>query len=80
MKPLRRVAAWTDRVPGSSDGRRMLLVTLVDRVGSGLWASVSVLYFTYVSGLSVTEVGTLVAAAGAIGIAGAPIGGRLADR
>ncbi|WP_307631497.1 MFS transporter [Streptomyces turgidiscabies] len=58
----------------------MLLITLVDRVGSGLWASVSVLYFTYVSGLSVTEVGTLVAAAGAIGIAGAPIGGRLADR
>ncbi|WUO60031.1 MFS transporter [Streptomyces sp. NBC_00280] len=58
----------------------MLLITLVDRIGSGLWASVSVLYFTYVSGLSIAEVGTLVAAAGAIGIAGAPLGGRLADR
>ncbi|MEH0421753.1 MFS transporter [Streptomyces sp. B21-083] len=58
----------------------MLVITLVDRIGSGLWASVSVLYFTYVSGLSVAEVGTLVAAAGAIGIAGAPMGGRLADR
>ncbi|MDX2548993.1 MFS transporter [Streptomyces sp. WI04-05B] len=58
----------------------MLLITLVDRIGSGLWASVSVLYFTYVSGLSVAEVGVLVAAAGAIGIAGAPMGGRLADR
>ncbi|GAQ76324.1 MULTISPECIES: MFS transporter [Streptomyces] len=77
---MRRAAAWTDRVPGGPDGRKMLLITLVDRIGSGLWASVSVLYFTYVSGLSVAEVGTLVAAAGAIGIAGAPMGGRLADR
>ncbi|WP_416977802.1 MFS transporter [Streptomyces sp. T028] len=58
----------------------MLTIALVDRVGSGLWASVSVLYFTYVSGLSVAQVGTLVATAGAAGIAGAPLGGRLADR
>ncbi len=58
----------------------MLLVTFLDRIGSGLWASVSVLYFTYVSGLSVAQVGTLAAVSGAIGIAGAPLGGRLADR
>ncbi|TQJ86646.1 MFS transporter [Streptomyces sp. SLBN-31] len=58
----------------------MLAIALVDRVGSGLWASVSVLYFTYVSGLSLTQVGTLAATAGAIGIAGAPLGGRIADR
>ncbi|MFG2378129.1 MFS transporter [Streptomyces sp. NPDC048504] len=58
----------------------MLVIALVDRTGSGLWASVSVLYFTYVSHLSVTQVGTLAAIAGAIGIAGAPLGGRLADR
>lgn len=80
MIPLLRASAWTDRVPGGPHGRRMLLITLVDRIGSGLWASVSVLYFTYVCGLSIAEVGTLVAAAGAIGIAGAPMGGRLADR
>ncbi|WP_181805853.1 MFS transporter [Streptomyces shenzhenensis] len=58
----------------------MLAVALVDRIGSGLWASVSVLYFTYVSGLSLAEVGTLAAVSGAIGIAGAPLGGRIADR
>ncbi|MFJ3305415.1 MFS transporter [Streptomyces sp. NPDC086549] len=58
----------------------MLAIALVDRTGSGLWASVSVLYFTYVSGLSVAEVGTLAAVSGAIGIAGAPLGGRIADR
>ncbi|MFF0012552.1 MFS transporter [Streptomyces sp. NPDC005374] len=58
----------------------MLVIALVDRIGSGLWASVSVLYFTYVSELSVAQVGTLAAAAGVVGIAGAPLGGRIADR
>ncbi|MFE2424885.1 MFS transporter [Streptomyces hokutonensis] len=58
----------------------MLAIAFVDRTGSGLWASVSVLYFTYVSHLSVAQVGTLAAIAGAVGIAGAPLGGRLADR
>jgi MFS family permease len=58
----------------------MLWITLIDRVGSGLWASVSVLYFTYVAGLSVAQIGTLVAAAGVVGIAGPPLGGRIADR
>lgn len=58
----------------------MLAVTLLDRIGSGLWASVSVLYFTHVSHLSAAQVGTLAAIAGAFGIAGAPLGGRLADR
>jgi hypothetical protein len=58
----------------------MLWIALVDRTGSGLWASVSVLYFTYVTGLSVTQVGTLAALSGAIGIAGAPLAGHIADR
>ncbi|OIJ65541.1 MFS transporter [Streptomyces mangrovisoli] len=58
----------------------MLVIALVDRSGSGLWAAVSVLYFTYVSHFSVAQVGTLAAVSGAIGIAGAPLGGRLADR
>ncbi|MET9038466.1 MFS transporter [Streptomyces mirabilis] len=58
----------------------MLWIALVDRTGSGLWAAVSVLYFTYVTDLSVAQVGTLAAVSGAIGIAGAPLGGRIADR
>lgn len=80
MHPIRRTAAWSRSIPGGRDGRRKLVIALVDRVGSGLWASVSVLYFTYVSELSLAQVGTLAAAAGAIGIAGAPLGGKLADR
>ncbi|MEU6357060.1 MFS transporter [Streptomyces sp. NPDC047072] len=80
MHPIRRTAAWSRSIPGGRDGRRMLAIALVDRVGSGLWASVSVLYFTYVCDLSLAQVGTLAAVAGALGIAGAPTGGRLADR
>lgn len=80
MQPIRRAAGWWEGIPGGRDGRSMLAIALVDRIGSGLWASVSVLYFTYVSGLSVAQIGTLAATAGAIGIAGAPIGGHLADR
>ncbi|WP_315904334.1 MFS transporter [Streptomyces sp. ASQP_92] len=75
----RRAALW-ERIPGGLDGRRMLSVAFVDRTGSGLWEAVSVLYFTYVAGLSLAQIGTLVAASGAVGIAGAPIGGRIADR
>ncbi|MFE9539382.1 MFS transporter [Streptomyces sp. NPDC006691] len=75
----RRAALW-ERIPGGIDGRRMLSVAFVDRTGSGLWEAVSVLYFTYVAGLSLAQIGTLVAASGAVGIAGAPIGGRIADR
>ncbi|WP_214409283.1 MFS transporter [Sphaerisporangium fuscum] len=73
-------AALAARIPGGPDGRRMLWISLVDRVGSGLWAATSVLYFTYVCRLTVGQVGTLAAVAGLVGVAGAPIGGRLADR
>ncbi|MFE9774100.1 MFS transporter [Streptomyces sp. NPDC005931] len=58
----------------------MVTIAFVDRVGSGLWTSVSVLYFTFVSHLDLAEIGTLVAVAGTIGIAGAPLAGRFADR
>ncbi|MEU9100113.1 MFS transporter [Streptomyces sp. NPDC048361] len=75
----RRAALW-ERIPGGVDGRRMLSVAFVDRTGSGLWEAVSVLYFSYVAGLSLAQIGTLVAVSGAVGIAGAPIGGRIADR
>ncbi|MFI2076717.1 MFS transporter [Streptomyces triculaminicus] len=80
MSPTQRWAALTARIPGGRDGRRMLAVALVDRTGNGLWAATSVLYFTFVTGLSVAQVGTLAAVAGVAGIAGAPVGGRLADR
>ncbi|EXU61608.1 transporter [Streptomyces sp. PRh5] len=58
----------------------MLIVTFVDRIGSGLWGATATLYFTFAAGLSTAEIGLLLAVSGAIGIAGPPLGGLLADR
>lgn len=69
-----------DRVPGGRDGRRMLLVSIIDKTGTGLWAGCTALYFTYVSGLGLGQVGLLMTVSGGVGIAGAPLAGRLADR
>ncbi|MFF1511822.1 MFS transporter [Streptomyces sp. NPDC058326] len=72
--------AFKDRVPGGPDGRRMLLIGFIDKCGTGLWATAMALYFTYVTGLGLGQIGLLIAVSGAAGIAGAPLGGRLADR
>ncbi|MCX4821644.1 MFS transporter [Streptomyces sp. NBC_01142] len=58
----------------------MLWIALVDKSGNGLWAATAALYFTYVTGLSAAQVGILVAVSAGIGIAGAPLAGRVADR
>lgn len=62
-----------NRIPGGRDGRRMLAITMVDKAGNGLWTATQALYFTYVTGLSLTEVGLLIALSVSVGIAGAPI-------
>ncbi|MEV6399237.1 MFS transporter [Streptomyces sp. NPDC051907] len=80
MSLYQRRAALKERIPGGLDGRRMLWIALVDKTGAGLWAATAALYFTYVTGLSVAQVGILVAVSAGIGIAGAPIAGRIADR
>ncbi|MEK9522683.1 MFS transporter [Streptomyces venezuelae] len=72
--------AFKDRVPGGRDGRRMLVIGFIDKCGTGLWATAMALYFTFVTGLDLGQVGLLIAVSGAAGIAGAPLGGRLADR
>jgi hypothetical protein len=75
-----RVTGAMGSIPGGPDGRRMLWINLVDKTGSGLWTSVTALYFVVVAGLSTPATGLLLGAGGAFGIAGPPIAGRLADR
>ncbi|MEV7476722.1 MFS transporter [Streptomyces halstedii] len=67
-------------VPGGRDGRRMLVIAVIDKIGTGLWAGASTLYFIYVAHLSVGQIGTLLGVSGVLGIAGPPLAGRLADR
>ncbi|WP_328917314.1 MULTISPECIES: MFS transporter [unclassified Streptomyces] len=58
----------------------MLWINLVDKTGSGLWFSVTALYFVLVAGLSTGRTGLLLGLGGAVGVAGPPIAGRLVDR
>ncbi|MCB5165219.1 MFS transporter [Streptomyces bambusae] len=74
-----RAAALRARIPGGPDGRRVLVISLVDKIGTGLWAGTAVLYFSTVAGLGLAQVGLLIAVSGGIGIAGAPLAGRAAD-
>lgn len=68
------------RPPGGRDARLMLLGQFVDRMGTGVWAASSVLYFTFVTGLDGGRLGLLLGTAGVAGIAGSPLAGRLAQR
>ncbi|HEU5332239.1 MAG TPA: MFS transporter [Actinocrinis sp.] len=58
----------------------MLLALAVDRTGSGMWSSSSVLYFTFVAHLTAGQIGLLLGVAGLAGIVGSPVAGRLAGR
>ncbi|MFE6052296.1 MFS transporter [Kitasatospora sp. NPDC056446] len=66
--------------PGGRDARIMLLAQAVDRTGTGLWASASVLYFTYVCGMDARQLGLLLGVGAVAGIAGSPLAGRAAER
>ncbi|WP_308457384.1 MFS transporter [Streptomyces sp. SM10] len=82
MEPAPSRAPFTRRftIPGGRDGRRMLVVAVIDKVGTGLWAGAATLYFIYVAHLSVAQIGVLMGLSGVLGIAGPPLAGRLADR
>ena len=67
-------------VPEPGARRRLGLATGIYNIGTGMFMTSSVLYFTEGLGLSVTEVGLWLAVAGLIGLfAGVPMG-HVADR
>ena len=60
--------------------RALTLATVTASLSTGLFYSVSALYFTRVIGLSATTVGLGLTVAGAVGVAASFLGGHLADR
>ncbi len=60
--------------------RALTLSTITAALSTGLFFSVSALYFTRVIGLSATTVGLGLTIAGAVGVAASYLGGHLADR
>ncbi len=60
--------------------RRMAVATLVSTFGNGLFMTLSALYFTRIVGLSVTQVGVGLTAAGALGVLASVQFGPVTDR
>jgi MFS family permease len=75
------LAAWAARLtPPSPIGRQLVVISLVDSVGTGLFLSSSALYFTKIVGLSDGQVGLGLGIAGLVAfLATVPVG-LLADR
>jgi MFS family permease len=67
-------------VPEPGARRRLGLATGIYNIGTGMFMTSSVLYFTEGLGLSITEVGLWLAVAGLIGLFGGVPMGHLADR
>jgi len=60
--------------------RILVLATLISRVGRGVFLTVTVLYITFVIGLSTSEAAMVLGISSAVGVATSYVGGRLADR
>ncbi len=60
--------------------RILVTATLISRVGRGVFLTVTVLYFTFIVGLSAPEVAIVLGAASAAGVLSSFAGGWLADR
>lgn len=67
-------------VPEPGPIRSLALVTLVNTIGSGIFFTLSALYFTRIVGLSVAEVGAGLGIAAFVGLLAGVPAGHLADR
>ena len=72
-----RLMGW---VPSGRTSRRLLVLFMIDSVGTGMFLAGSALFFTRVMGLSVGQVGLGLSLAGVTGFVCAVPLGRLADR
>jgi MFS family permease len=73
-------ASWAGLLPKDRPGRILAGATFVSAVGFGAFAASSAIFFTKSVGLSAAEVGAGLATAGAVGLLGPVVVGRIADR
>lgn len=78
--PLRPVSRLSTLIPREPVERALTLSTVTAALSTGLFYSVSALYFTRVIGLSATTVGLGLTIAGTVGVAASYLAGHLADR
>ena len=71
---------WAALLPPDRPGRILAGSTFVSAVGFGAFAASSAIFFTRSVGLSAAEVGAGLATAGAVGLLGPLLVGRIADR
>lgn len=67
-------------VPPTSTGRRLVVMSLINATGSGLWLTGSALFFTRTVGVSATQVGLGLSLAGVVGLVTTLPVGALVDR
>ena len=77
MNPLARLDSW---LPPERGVRTLVLGSLVDALGTGLFLAGSALFFSRVLGLSTVQIGTGLSLGGLAGVLGIVPIGRLADR
>lgn len=71
--------AW-GTVTASSDVRKLALLTGINALGNGLFATVNIIYYTQVLGFSVGFVSTALFVATVLAIAGDLVSGKVSDR
>jgi MFS family permease len=75
-----RKNVFTRLIPSDGLRRRLLAIRFAAAIGKGIFISGSVVYFTLHVGLSATEVGTGLSAAGFAGLVSSVLFGMIADR
>jgi MFS family permease len=60
--------------------RILIAATAISALGRGVFLTLTILYFTFVVGLSTVEVAIILTVASAVGVAASLLGGTLADR
>jgi predicted MFS family arabinose efflux permease len=73
-------AAAARLLPPPGPHRTLSAVTLMGALGAGAFATSSAVFFTRSVGLSVAQVGVGMTAAGAVGLVGSVLSGKVADR